>query len=353
MYTYKAIIFDMDGTLFKTDTVYADSIREVCEAREVAGLLDKLKEEGYTLCICSNASRQHIDNVLRTFGLTDRFAIIKSRVEWLKKYQLIKQILDESMSCSAIVVGDRLIDFEAAQEAGCLSIGVTYGYGCSECDQADYTADTPLDVYQIIQSINSRAKSSCEENQRLQVPSRVSLIPVQAAHLKDIYWMFQDEEAKEMLGIVGMPSIEDYRGKDALGYAVLDEKGGFIGISELFNISWKNRRAELSITLKPGYRGMGYGSEAIRKLLHIGFQEHGFHQIWLRVLEYNERAIACYRKLGFAEEGRCREESLRRRTHKGQVQMSILHHEWLRDRDDYLQEAWYNSNICKMMRREE
>lgn len=35
MYTYKTIIFDLDGTLFRTDTVFVDALNEVCLARGV------------------------------------------------------------------------------------------------------------------------------------------------------------------------------------------------------------------------------------------------------------------------------------------------------------------------------
>lgn len=89
----------------------------------VVEMLNKLKEDGYTLCICSNGSSEYVENILHTFGLTDKFSIIKSRIDGLSKSQLIKQILDETLSTSAVVVGDRLIDFEAANDTGCLSIG--------------------------------------------------------------------------------------------------------------------------------------------------------------------------------------------------------------------------------------
>lgn len=212
MYKYKTIIFDLDGTLFKTDTVFVEALCEVCAAREITPLakekvigligepmvdickhifgedttdeeieqirteiraiekellsqkgslydgtidmLDKLKNDGYTLCICSNGSSHHVDNVLKAFGLTERFTVIKCRAEGLSKSQLIKQILDEMACCSAIIVGDRIIDYEAADEAGCLSIGVSYGYGGDEYEKADFSASSPTEVYPIINKVN-------------------------------------------------------------------------------------------------------------------------------------------------------------------------------------------------------
>ena len=213
MYKYKTIIFDLDGTLFKTDTIFIEAINRICMARGVetwerdklieligkpmidicrlifgdkitseeveiirnevrsieekllvqsgklydgvVDILDKLKKAGYTLCICTNGSDIYANRILNNFVIEDKFSIIKSRVEGLTKSQQIKQILDESESCSAIVVGDRMSDFVAAKDTGCLSIGVSYGYGCDEYQYADFTAISPIYIFYIIDKINS------------------------------------------------------------------------------------------------------------------------------------------------------------------------------------------------------
>jgi RimJ/RimL family protein N-acetyltransferase len=144
--------------------------------------------------------------------------------------------------------------------------------------------------------------------------------------------MLQDDEAREMLNVVELPKIEDYSSKNSLCYVVLGEKREFIGVAELFNISWKNRRAELSIAINPSMRGKGYGYEALKKLLYTGFKEQGMHRIWLRVLENNEKAINLYKKAGFVQEGICRSESLRKGQFINQIQMSILLSEWVNEK---------------------
>lgn len=212
MYNYRTIIFDLDGTLFKTDTVFVDAVLQLCKSKEiepasrenilnligetsftvcrkifggflsdeevriiigelrdiqdksitssgklydgVKDMLDRLRKEGYTLCVCSNGSREYVDKILNTFAINKYFKIIKSRIERLKKHQLIKQILDENACCSAIVVGDTIIDLKAAREAKCLSIGVSYGYGGDSYKDSDFIAGNPEDIYRIITKIN-------------------------------------------------------------------------------------------------------------------------------------------------------------------------------------------------------
>lgn len=213
MYIYRAIIFDLDGTLFKTDTIFIEALNRVCigrglqpfegdkiidligrstkeickllfeeaitddeieairsEIREiedkllgesgmlyhgVSEMLHQLKAKDYILCICTNGSEVYASKIIESFGIRDKFSIIKSRVEGFTKAQQIKQILDQVGCCSAIVVGDRITDFEAAEKKGCLSIGVSYGYGAKEYRKADFFASTPMDIYNMIEKINN------------------------------------------------------------------------------------------------------------------------------------------------------------------------------------------------------
>ena len=53
--------------------------------------------------------------------------------------------------------------------------------------------------------------------------------------------------------------------------------------------------------------GRGLGTEAIRLVLRHAFGTLGMHRVDLKVLDFNDRAIAAYRACGFVEEGRERE----------------------------------------------
>ncbi len=95
-----------------------------------------------------------MNKILAHFNIEEYFQIKKSRIEGLEKFQIINQILSESASDSAIIVGDTSIDFDAANATSCISIGVSYGYGGDDYKNADFMADSPLEIFGIISKIN-------------------------------------------------------------------------------------------------------------------------------------------------------------------------------------------------------
>ena len=93
-------------------------------------------------------------------------------------------------------------------------------------------------------------------------------------------------------------------------YAWVIDVGGFIGHVRFHSVDSHDGRAALAIGIEdPAGLGRGLGTEALRLALGFGFAT-GLHRVSVRVLASNARAIACYRKCGFAEEGREREAAL-------------------------------------------
>ena len=90
--------------------------------------------------------------------------------------------------------------------------------------------------------------------------------------------------------------------------AIETMEGEHIGSVGLHDIQWKDRSAQLGVFI--GERdlwGQGYGTDAIRALLRLAFHEMALHRITLRVFDFNLRAIRCYQKCGFSQEGCLRE----------------------------------------------
>jgi len=95
-------------------------------------------------------------------------------------------------------------------------------------------------------------------------------------------------------------------------FAIEDKKGQLLGEIELSHISWKIKRAELSIYIGDrSFWGKGYGSDALGTFLEYIFNEKGFNSIYLKVYEQNSRAIKCYEKCGFRKKGVLRFRSQR------------------------------------------
>jgi ribosomal-protein-alanine N-acetyltransferase len=110
---------------------------------------------------------------------------------------------------------------------------------------------------------------------------------------------------------------------------VIDVGGRAIGTVRLHSHSEADRHARLSIGIfDAGCWGRGYGTAAIRLVLRHAFESMGLHRVDLRVLEYNERAIAAYTKCGFRREGVERESALVAGEWHSDVMMGILEHEY-------------------------
>ena len=78
-----------------------------------------------------------------------------------------------------------------------------------------------------------------------------------------------------------------------------DKLIGTVGIE---NIDHLNKRGTLGIFIGDvEEREKGYGTEAINLILDYGFNYLNLNNIKLDVVEFNERAIACYKKCGFKE----------------------------------------------------
>lgn len=102
-----------------------------------------------------------------------------------------------------------------------------------------------------------------------------------------------------------------------------------IGICGLHNIFWQHRRAELGIYIGvAGYRGQGYGTEALHLLVRHAFDDLGLQRLSLRVLADNTRAVCCYEKVGFVVEGRLERCYLRSGRYHDELLMRLLAREY-------------------------
>ena len=106
---------------------------------------------------------------------------------------------------------------------------------------------------------------------------------------------------------------------------------GFIGLD---GIRWTHGDTFVGIGIgDPEYRGNGYGTDAMRVILHYAFTELNLHRVSLDVFEYNPRAIRSYEKAGFVVEGRQRQALNRDGRRWDVIYMGILREEWERQQE--------------------
>jgi RimJ/RimL family protein N-acetyltransferase len=86
---------------------------------------------------------------------------------------------------------------------------------------------------------------------------------------------------------------------------IVEHDGKFLGEVRLDAVDRDAGQARLAVGFyDPSKLGQGLGRQAVRLALAHAFEKLGLTKIWLRVLEYNQRAIRCYRACGFVETGR-------------------------------------------------
>jgi RimJ/RimL family protein N-acetyltransferase len=113
--------------------------------------------------------------------------------------------------------------------------------------------------------------------------------------------------------------------------AIETKEGVHIGGISFHYAAPENRKARLGVTIgDKAYWSRGYGTDAMLTFLRFGFDEMNLNRIDLTVDAENARAIACYRKCGFVEEGRQRQARYQRGAYSDQLIMGILREEFYR-----------------------
>ena len=111
--------------------------------------------------------------------------------------------------------------------------------------------------------------------------------------------------------------------------AIETKDGRYIGNVGLFEVQAENRRAELGIVIgDKSCWSNGYGTDAVLTLLRFAFHQMNLNRVALGTFEFNERAIACYRKCGFVEEGRFRQAYFQDGRYWDTVRMAVLRDEF-------------------------
>jgi RimJ/RimL family protein N-acetyltransferase len=107
--------------------------------------------------------------------------------------------------------------------------------------------------------------------------------------------------------------------------AIETKAGDHIGNIDLHRAHPEDRKCGLGVMIGDKERwSQGYGTDAIVTLLRFAFHEMNLHRVWLTVLEDNDRGLACYRKCGFVEEARQRQDIYTQGRYRDVLFMGVL-----------------------------
>ncbi len=115
-----------------------------------------------------------------------------------------------------------------------------------------------------------------------------------------------------------------------LNLAIIEkETGEFLGTIGLRDIALPHRRAEFGVSIhNHKNRSKGYGTDATRVMLWIGFHLLGLQSIYLDTFLDNEEARRAYVKSGFKEVGLLRSTEFREGKFQDLLIMDILRDEF-------------------------
>ncbi|MBN1149943.1 HAD family hydrolase [candidate division WOR-3 bacterium] len=129
-----------------------EMVREKGELYEgVLPLLYGLKD--FTLAICSNATDIYIKTVVEKFKIDKLFSALRVPVRGESKKQMLRDLEGEFKPSGKFMVGDRYHDMAAAEENGFVFVAALYGYGRDEIESSRFAAEKPEQIKRIIDSI--------------------------------------------------------------------------------------------------------------------------------------------------------------------------------------------------------
>ena len=113
---------------------------------------------------------------------------------------------------------------------------------------------------------------------------------------------------------------------------MIEFEGRHVGSARLYDHVPLDRKANYAVGLtSSALLGRGLGTEVTRLVLDFAFRPEpdgaGLHRVELRVLDFNRRGIACYRRCGFVEEGRQRHAAFVDGAWRDYVAMAVLEHD--------------------------
>jgi RimJ/RimL family protein N-acetyltransferase len=166
--------------------------------------------------------------------------------------------------------------------------------------------------------------------------SLVRLRAIEQGDLPTFVRWINDPEVTAHLQFEPPMSMEDevtwyhhMRSSKDKAFAIETREGRLIGNVGFVGLDWRNRKTDLGIMIgEKDAWSHGYGTDAITTFLRYLFEELRLNRVGLYADVENHRAIRCYEKCGFVQEGVVRQYRFKDGRYLDSVQMSILESDW-------------------------
>ncbi len=126
----------------------------------IPALLSELHKKGHILLVASSKPEVYVKQILERFDISKYFDFIGgAELDGSRnsKDDVLRYVLESAgipRGADTMMIGDRKYDIISAGKLGMTSLGVTYGYGTrEELEQAgaDYIVDTPEEALELLQ----------------------------------------------------------------------------------------------------------------------------------------------------------------------------------------------------------
>ncbi|WP_138207764.1 GNAT family N-acetyltransferase [Haloimpatiens lingqiaonensis] len=161
---------------------------------------------------------------------------------------------------------------------------------------------------------------------------KVILKSMEKKEVPTIYNILCDREVREFDGAYLILPGKDYiienfnelTSGSTKYLTIVNEKGLVIGYMTYRECKDSINVYSIGITIGKNFWSKGYGQDSVNTLLNYLFLDRGAMRVELEVVDLNEKAINCYKKCGFQEEGRKRNRYFIHGKYTNVVIMGIL-----------------------------
>jgi RimJ/RimL family protein N-acetyltransferase len=108
----------------------------------------------------------------------------------------------------------------------------------------------------------------------------------------------------------------------------LRSTGQLIGDVMVRAASLEHRNAEFGYVLNPAFEGRGFATEAAHRVLHLAFDDFGFHRVMARIAGENDSSVGVVRRLRLRQEAHFIQNEWFKGRWSDELEYAMLDHEW-------------------------